>query len=215
VVGGKRACPGWKRLGPSGQELQRRAASTTVASSILEDRCQGGIFTQEDPIGYAGGINLYGYVGNNPVMYMDPFGLCADSLHDAEGRCPGGLTDHEFDAVEQAAKEHLSRVARDRVLAALYEGRIRGGNIHNDEAHVSPFKPDIIVLNRSLAWAPGITVSIFNNDSYSLAEKLAHEDRHVQMNAQLGLVVRVGLRMYHNDLMEADAWSYARANVIP
>jgi uncharacterized protein RhaS with RHS repeats len=32
-------------------------------------------FTQEDPTGFAGGINLYGYVGNNPVSFRDPFGL--------------------------------------------------------------------------------------------------------------------------------------------
>ena len=28
-----------------------------------------------DPIGEAGGLNLYGYVGNNPIKYIDPQGL--------------------------------------------------------------------------------------------------------------------------------------------
>lgn len=35
-----------------------------------------GQFTQEDPIGLAGGMNLYGYAGGDPVNYSDPFGLC-------------------------------------------------------------------------------------------------------------------------------------------
>jgi len=35
-----------------------------------------GRFTQEDPIGFAGGVNLYAYAGNDPVTYSDPFGLC-------------------------------------------------------------------------------------------------------------------------------------------
>ena len=34
-----------------------------------------GRFTQEDPIGYAGGSNLYAYAGNDPVTYSDPYGL--------------------------------------------------------------------------------------------------------------------------------------------
>ena len=34
-----------------------------------------GRFISKDPIGLAGGINLYSYVGNNPVNWIDPLGL--------------------------------------------------------------------------------------------------------------------------------------------
>jgi len=37
---------------------------------------QSGRFTQEDPIGLAGGVNLYGFANGDPVSYDDPFGLC-------------------------------------------------------------------------------------------------------------------------------------------
>ena len=36
-----------------------------------------GRFTQEDPIGLGGGVNLYGFAYGDPVGYGDPFGLAA------------------------------------------------------------------------------------------------------------------------------------------
>jgi RHS repeat-associated protein len=34
-----------------------------------------GRFLTQDPIGYFGGVNLYAYVENDPVLWIDPFGL--------------------------------------------------------------------------------------------------------------------------------------------
>ena len=42
---------------------------------------QVGRFISEDPIGFDGGdVNLYAYSANNPILYIDPEGLCTLSL---------------------------------------------------------------------------------------------------------------------------------------
>jgi RHS repeat-associated protein len=38
-----------------------------------------GRFIKEDPIGLSGGLNMYLFVSNNPIHYIDPFGL--DAIH--------------------------------------------------------------------------------------------------------------------------------------
>jgi RHS repeat-associated protein len=47
-------------------------------------------FTQEDPIGLAGGLNAYGFAGGDPVNYDDPFGLCKVDVRYAQLGSVGG-----------------------------------------------------------------------------------------------------------------------------
>lgn len=67
---------------PRGDWMGSLVQSQQDASGLLYRRNRyydptTGQFTQEDPIGLAGGLNLYGYANGDPVSYSDPFGLCA------------------------------------------------------------------------------------------------------------------------------------------
>lgn len=42
-----------------------------------------GRFISTDPIGYFSGMNLYKYVGNNPLVWVDPFGWSKDREEEA------------------------------------------------------------------------------------------------------------------------------------
>jgi RHS repeat-associated protein len=76
--------------GVSGRFRYAGAPSLAGAGGLYHSRARAyspatGRFMQGDPILYAGGMNLYAYVGNDPVNFTDPLGL--DRWTSAGGGC--------------------------------------------------------------------------------------------------------------------------------
>ncbi|MFQ5705752.1 MAG: RHS repeat-associated core domain-containing protein, partial [Gemmatimonadales bacterium] len=67
-----------------------------------------GRFTQEDPIGLAGGLNLYGFANGDPINFSDPFGLCADDNGDDDGKeCDPGTAKWYADRIANGEGNRL------------------------------------------------------------------------------------------------------------
>jgi RHS repeat-associated protein len=75
-----------------------------------------GRFTQEDPIGLAGGLNLYGYANGDPVNFHDPFGLsgCDRQTNRAQGQ-----SEEECNAMLRQQRENMRQLRRCYVAGGL------------------------------------------------------------------------------------------------
>jgi RHS repeat-associated protein len=66
--------PGWWWWGTTVNLRQNASGGLDMRNRVYDP--ETGRFTQEDPIGLAGGLNLYGFAGGDAVNFSDPFGLC-------------------------------------------------------------------------------------------------------------------------------------------
>jgi RHS repeat-associated protein len=95
-----------------------------------------GQFTQEDPIGLAGGVNLYGFANGDPATYRDPYGLTSEEC------CPQWLVDASA-GFGDAASFGLTNLAREYIV---------GGNENVDKSSGA-------YISGSVAGAVAITVA--------------------------------------------------------
>ncbi|MFD2257167.1 RHS repeat-associated core domain-containing protein, partial [Luteolibacter algae] len=90
-----------------------------------------------DPLGEAGGLNLYGYVGNDPVNYWDPFGLESCDYDDGKGgKDWGKFTKDLFSEIGKQFGNDIQDPAKNRQaiagamasgLSGPIAGRLLGG----------------------------------------------------------------------------------------
>jgi RHS repeat-associated protein len=93
-----------------------------------------GRFTQEDPIGFAGGINLYAYAGSNPVSSSDPFGLliCFRGASHEQDKCDDPdatrLWDETYAAGNDSVKAQMDLLRNSDLTYGLVFGPLPQGS---------------------------------------------------------------------------------------
>jgi RHS repeat-associated protein len=85
-----------------------------------------GRFLQTDPIGYADGLNMYTYCSNNPIMWIDPWGLCREAGDEV-------IDDEDWDEYENGVYDDVQSKSM-LIQTATYDTRYKGANMHGGAA---------------------------------------------------------------------------------
>ena len=122
-------------LGRPVSPISHAATHQSLVPDAATDRLR-----QVDPVGIAGGVNLYGFAEGDPVNYPDPFGLCPDPQDPVcrfalgGGRTPGVGVNALLGGIGRKAEELWDKhgdVAIEVGMMALTRGQARGGGFNS------------------------------------------------------------------------------------
>ena len=95
-----------------------------------------GRFLQPDPLGYFDGMNLYAYCGNNPLNWIEPWGLC------------------KTDELEKDIRNELQDIVND---AQSWHQTSRGYRPYvNDCSVQAAYMIDAVTNERRIYWTPSL-----------------------------------------------------------
>lgn len=153
-----------------------------------------GKFMQKDPIGFAGGINLYAYVGNNPVDSVDPEGL---------ENSPEFIANYKARTIANRATREMNQSPEALKQKSLRELKAGFDYLEKSFPEIAAEMLKITSIDDTLEGAKGrvdwrgrcvINVSLHTTHTpKEIAKTLIHEWAHVRQNSNIWIMAGTGV----------------------
>ncbi len=124
-------------------------------------------FISSDPMGIDGGVNLYAYGNLNPLSFVDPYGLCAESFWSRAGSTAAGYAANALDFVLPDALVYGAE-ANGGFIGALGGGGQLVENYRSGEVSLFGYKSGSVGLQLGdISGQAGVIYNLEQNKDYA------------------------------------------------